>query len=102
MRGLDDFDLPAGNGVTIARDDEPAQFAGPTIFERLRHCGRRLARTDDDRAAFRRRRQVRRKTMGRLRRADRRVEHPPQQEDWRKTACTIHRGRVGDSGHVAA
>ena len=79
VRGLDNFNLFARHGVAVACDDQPGQTPAPITLDRLSHCGRGFARTDDDHSAARRMRKVTRNTHRRLRGGDCRVKHPPQQ-----------------------
>ena len=82
MRRLDDLDPLAGDGVAVARDDQPGQRAGPVGLDRLRHGGGRLARADDDGAPLGRRRQVGRDAELGRGGAHGRVEHGPEQSAW--------------------
>ena len=56
MARFDHGDAVGEQPVLVARDDEPVErrFGGPALLDRERHRGGRLARADDERAAFRR------------------------------------------------
>ena len=53
MRGLDNLDMFGRRAMAVARDDEPFERPGPRRLDRGGHGCRRLARADDDGAAFR-------------------------------------------------
>ena len=58
MSSLENLDAAGRAGMTIARHHRARDLRGIMILDRFRHCGNRLAGTDDHGLALRRRRQV--------------------------------------------
>ena len=53
MCGFDDLDALAGYAMTVAGDHKARKLALPVLLDRQRHCGTRLAGTDNDGAPSR-------------------------------------------------
>ena len=80
VSGLHHFDALGRRAMSVARDHEPGQLAGPVLLDCARHRRSGLARTDDDGTAFGWIRQERRQAFFRHRARDGGVEHAAEQE----------------------
>ena len=100
MGGFQHFDVLACRAIAVAGDDGALQRASPKPFERLRHLRRALAGTDDDGAALRRGRKVRRKAGFRICGPDGRVKQAFQKASC--LACRFHAAHspVGSKGSI--
>ena len=79
MGGLDDLDMPGGDAMAVARDDEPGERSLPMGLDGARHGGGSLAGAHHHGAALGRRRQKRRDAARRVAGGERGVEHAAQQ-----------------------
>ena len=79
MTGFNHFDASAGRAVAIAGDHQAFERTLPMILDRLGHRATGLASADDDDAAWRPGREMRRQAFLRQGRAHRRLKHIEKQ-----------------------